>query len=200
MARDLPARGGLHGPGAQARQITAGVGLAEALTPDLVAPQQRSEQAGLLRLGAEGEQGRRHPGQGQEVREKGRPGPGQLLLDHGLLPGVDAAPAVLFGHVEAEEARVVHLRLPVLVVGELVLRLHLEEGLGQFEGGRRGPVVRDEGAYLRTKSPVLVRLAHLASAHARTAGARDEVKTSQGGARMRRPPASACASDRETRT
>ena len=106
-----------HRPGAQRSQVAAGVGLAEALAPHLVAAQDRRQVALLLRGRPLGDDGRSGVQQADEVdADVGRAGPLALLLEDQLLDRVSAPPAALGRPVHAGVAGLEEQALPVGVV------------------------------------------------------------------------------------
>ncbi len=100
------------GPGAQAGQVAAGVGLAHAQAPADLGTQRGQRVPGLLLLGAPVEDGRGDDGQALGVAAAGHAQPGQLLEVHHLLHRGGVAAAVLRGPARHQPAVVEQLALP----------------------------------------------------------------------------------------
>ena len=105
----------LDGAGLRAREVGAGAGLGEALTPDLVAAQRRRHEAPLLLLGAVHEDRRDRHRERHDVQHERRSGQAHLAVRDPLEALVSAA-AVLLRDVGADQTRVVAAPLPVLEV------------------------------------------------------------------------------------
>ena len=109
---DLPGAIGLHGAGLERGQIGTGLGLREALAPDLLPGEDRLEVALLLFLVASGNHHgaahhqAEHIGRGRDTLA------GELLVEHRLLDQGGALAAVLLGPGDPGPARLVHLLLP----------------------------------------------------------------------------------------
>ncbi len=109
LAVDHPAVAVADRPGGQAGQVAARAGLAEQLAPDVVGQPQRLQPAGLLLVGAEGEQRRRRHAQADRVAprvEPGRARPGELLVGGRLQRPRQAEAAVPGRVVHGGQARV----------------------------------------------------------------------------------------------
>ena len=81
--------------GSQRREVGAGVGLGEALAPDLVGGQDRRDVPAPLLVAAEAQQRRPEHVEADDVRELRRAGGRELLVDDDLLGGRPAAAAEL---------------------------------------------------------------------------------------------------------
>ena len=92
------------GPGLEAGQVAAGVGLAEALAPGDGPVQDPRDELLLLLLGAPLQDGRADQGVAEEVGPQGRLGPGELLVQHDGLHEGEALAAVLGGPRRADPA------------------------------------------------------------------------------------------------
>src|SRR6185436_1674896 len=122
-----------------------GVGLAEALAPDLLAGEDRDEVALLLLRRAPGHDRRAGEQQSEHVRRQRRAGGRQLLVEDRRLRQRRAATAVLGRPVDGRPAAVGEAALPVaapgvvrvLVAVRRVARLVLREPRAQLvaEGG-----------------------------------------------------------------
>ena len=99
--------------GLERRQVAAGAGLAEALTPDLVARQHGWEEAAALRLAAVVDERRTEQADAQDVQDGRGVGARQLGLEDRLLDLGRALAAPLLGPSHAEVARLVELPLPL---------------------------------------------------------------------------------------
>ena len=107
-------------------EVGAGVGLGEALAPDLVAGEDRPEEPVLLLARAPDHQRRAAEQDAQHVGRERRPGAAELLEEDRRLGQRRAAPAVLGRPVDRRPAALVHPALEVAppgVVGLLVRRL-----------------------------------------------------------------------------
>ena len=122
------------GPGAQAGQVAAGVGLAHAQAPADLGPQRGQGVARLLLLGAPVEDGRGDDGQALGVAAAGDAEAGELLEVHHLLHRGGVAAAVLGGPARHQPAVVEQLALPgPRPLGDVGRGPH---PLGAFGGGR----------------------------------------------------------------
>ena len=83
------------GPGLEAGQVGAGVGLAEALAPGDLALEDARDELLLLLLGAPLQDGRADEGVTEEVAPQRGAGPGELLVQHDLLEQGEPLAAVL---------------------------------------------------------------------------------------------------------
>jgi hypothetical protein len=106
------------GFGAEGGEVGAGVGLGEALAPDLRATEDFGEIALLLGFAAEGDQGGTDQFEAQDAGQGRRSDAGHLFGEDGLLHEGGPAPAVLLGPGEAGPAALVDLALPVAEEGE----------------------------------------------------------------------------------
>jgi len=100
------------GAGSQRGEVGAGVGLAEALAPDLLGVQHPRQVALLLGLGALRDQGRAEHAEGEDVDRRRRAGLDQRFAQEQLLHQAGALAAVLDRPVEPDVAGVEHLLLP----------------------------------------------------------------------------------------
>ena len=106
------------GPGAQRGEVAPGIGLGEALAPDLVAPEDGRQVARPLLGGALGDDGRPGVEETDEVDpDVGGVGPLELLFEDQLLDRRRAAAAALDRPVDPGVAGVEEQPLPVGVVG-----------------------------------------------------------------------------------
>ena len=108
------------------RQVGAGLGLGEALAPDLVGGEDRVEVALLLLVGAPDHDRGTRQQQAEHVRRERRAGAAELLEEDRRLGHRRAAAAVLLGPVDAGPAAVGELALPVAqeaVANAVVLRV-----------------------------------------------------------------------------
>src|SRR5207237_3822287 len=100
-------------------EVAARVRLAEELTPDLVAGEDRREETPLLRLRAVRDERRARVVDADAVQQLRRARAGQLLAEDGLRGRARAAPAVLARPEEADVARLPEPALPVAQEREL---------------------------------------------------------------------------------
>src|SRR4051794_351898 len=110
----------LHGLRLERREVGAGLGLGEALAPDLVGGEDRLEEALLLLLGAVRDHDRAAHHEAEHVRGHRRPRAHHLLVEERLLDQRGAAAAVLLGPRQSGVARVVQLVLPLAAEPERV--------------------------------------------------------------------------------
>ena len=122
LAGDAPTSVGALRSRAHRREVTAGVGLAEALAPNLGTGKDRRQEATLLVLGAERDDHGPTHDQTEHVRRRRRACPHQLLVEDGLLHEGGAAPAVFLGPGNARVAGVVQRSLPREAMLEAGLR------------------------------------------------------------------------------
>ena len=99
-----------HGARLHRRQVGAGLGLGEALAPDLLGGEDRLQVALLLLLGAVRDDRRPAHGQAEHVGELGRPRAHDLLVEDRLLDQRGAAAAVLLRPGEPRPAGLVQRR------------------------------------------------------------------------------------------
>jgi hypothetical protein len=107
-----------HRPGAQRGEVAAGVGLAVALAPDLVAGEDAGEVSALLLRGAVDHQGGAEQAHPQSVDPVGRAGEDVLLVEDRLLHHRGAAAAVLPRPGDGAQAGVEEGALPAAVALE----------------------------------------------------------------------------------
>src|SRR5205085_9654213 len=94
------------------RKVAAGVGLGEALAPDLVGAQKRRQVSVLLLLGPVGDHDRPAHPEADDVDRLGRAGLDELLVEDQLLHQGGAAAAILLGPGDAGVSGLVQLSLP----------------------------------------------------------------------------------------
>ena len=93
-------------------QVGAGVGLAEALAPQLLAPQDRRKEALLLLGRAEGHDGRAQQALAEEAHPRRGVGLGVLLVEDQLLGDAGVAPSVLLRPPQPDPPAAAELVLP----------------------------------------------------------------------------------------
>ena len=137
----VPVEDGARG---QIGEIAAGIGLGEALAPDLVGVEDGLEPALLLRGGAVHHEGRRHHAEADGVHAGRGPGRDQLLGEDELLDEGDAAPPELLRPAESHPAARVHAPVPgpagvegpVGVKGQLVVGGRMDLAVRGQVGGQ----------------------------------------------------------------
>ena len=103
----------LDGARAQRREVGAGLGLGEALAPDLLGREDRRHVTAPLLVGAEAQQRWAEDVEPDDVDELGGAGGGELLVDDDLLGGRPSAAAELARPRASDVAGLVAARLPV---------------------------------------------------------------------------------------
>src|SRR5580692_3514172 len=137
----LLARARLHGG-----EVGAGGGLGEELAPDLVAVEQRGEVAGLLLLGAVGDDRGPEHADADGVEDAWHFGAADLLVADDLLDRAEALPAVFLGPGDAGEPALGKLALPCAAGGDdLILVL---DRPGPLQNGCFGLVLVEPAAHL----------------------------------------------------
>ena len=121
-------------------------GSREALAPDLLAREDRLQEALLLLVGAVGDHDRAAHDQAQHVGGRGHPLAGQLLVEDRLLDQRRALAAELLGPGESRPAGIVHLLLPGAAELELGLdRRPRGRGPGWFSSSQLAHLVAEGG-------------------------------------------------------
>ena len=149
LAIDHPLRPVVGEPGAglDVGEVGAGVRLGVALRPELLDVADRLEEAGALRVGAEGDEGRAEQLLPEVVDRRGGVGAGVLLVEDHLLPQAQPAAAVLGRPADAGPALASQEAVPLEA---LVERLVVAPGAA--EATQRlplaGQVVLEEGAHV----------------------------------------------------
>ena len=160
------------GGGANAGEIGAGARLREALAPDLVRREERLQVAGLLRLGAAGDD--RRPGHPEaDHADVRRPfGPRLLLEVDRLEAGRQAAPAVLLRPRDADPAAVVQRPAPRAHLGAVEARL-----AAAMAAKLVGQVGVEPGANLLAEARLLGRVAEVHGCDAKASVPRFHAET-----------------------
>ncbi len=132
LAVQHPAPLALGPPGSagDAGEVTAGVGLGPPLAPDLLSRRHRGQEAPLLLVGPELEQGGREQEDPVLAHPIGCPRPPVLLLEHQPLEEADPSPAVLLRPRDDRPALGGHGPLPLPVRLETGGRVEGREGSG----------------------------------------------------------------------
>ena len=139
---------------AQRREVRAGLGLAEALAPDLLGGEDRGDVPPALLIVAEAQQRRAEHAEPDHVDELRSPGRGEFLVDEDLLDGRSSAAAELAGPGAADVAGRVAGGLPLAQQGHPVVK-----GVGEIRAHQRG--LGQEAANLVLERPLLIRSSKL---------------------------------------
>ena len=113
LAVDDPLVAVAHGPGTQARQVRSRARLGEALAPELTHARDGRQEAALLLVGAEVQQGRAEQVPAVNAHPVGRSGSRVLLMEDDLLGQRAPAPAVLPRPGDVEQPRLREQLLPL---------------------------------------------------------------------------------------
>ena len=128
------------GLGLHVGQVGAGVGLGVALAPAARRREDAGQEAVLLLVGAEGDEGRPEQALAHEADPAGRLGPGVLLVPDDLLGDGQAVAAVLLGPADADPALAAEELLPLEAALEVLVLL-----ARPAEAPQRGEVARQMG-------------------------------------------------------